>query len=246
MQECFGLTDIGSVRTKNEDHFFIEPKKKLYIVADGMGGHEAGEVASKYAVEFINSYFSAELLIKLAGEPEKIRDEMIGCLSFAGQEVFQKARSQDYKGMGTTVVVALVQNNFLHVGHVGDSRAYIYNQQNIKLLTSDHSHIMSLVKTGKMTLEEARVSPYKSKLTQAIGIPCNISPDYSCYSLKKDDLVFLCSDGLWEMLNENEVLTILNMNRKPKDACEKLVEAANIAGGRDNITVIVYKHVADK
>lgn len=247
MRISFGVTDIGRIREENEDSFLLDPKKRLYIVADGLGGHKAGEMASKYAIEFIDSYFSSELIMELVREPEKIRNEMIGCLSAAGQKVFEKAqRSQRYKGMGTTVVVALVQNNLLHVGHVGDSRAYIYNQKYFKLLTSDHSHIMSLVKVGKITMEEARVSPYKSKLTQAIGMPCNISPDHAYYPLKKDDIVVLCSDGLWEMLTDKEIFNILEMDKSPKDTCEKFVEAANDAGGRDNITVIIYKHFVDK
>jgi PPM family protein phosphatase len=242
-----GATDVGKVREGNEDYYLVRPERKLYIVADGMGGHNAGEVASKNATEIVDAYFTPELLSQLKGDNDQIREEIIKGVLEAHQKVFEMAENnQDNHGMGCTIVVALIDGNSLHLCHVGDARAYTCNDSGIKLLTKDHTHVMSLVDAGKMTMEEARESPLKSELTQAIGAPISIDPGYGHYTLKNGDKVLLCSDGLWDMLTDKEIYEILRKRKPVKTICQKLIEKANEAGGNDNVTVAVIRYENNK
>lgn len=235
-----GQTHVGRVRKGNEDYFLIHLEKKLYIASDGMGGHNAGEVASLNATQFINRYFSTERLAKIRGDREKIKAEMIECLCRANLELREMAKTnKGYRGMGCTIVMALVDGENLHLCHVGDSRAYLCNRSGLKLLTTDHSLVMSLVANGKMTMEEARLSPIKNELTQAIGAMKAVQPDHSVYPLKKKDRLLLCSDGLWDMLPDKEIHRVIKKNSSAKTTCEELIRLANEAGGKDNITVVV-------
>jgi protein phosphatase len=240
-----GATDVGRQRSNNEDYFLISPKKNLHIVADGMGGHNAGEVASLNAAEAVNRHFSAGLLEQLGSDGEKISSEMIACLQTANEKLLEMGRTTSaYRGMGCTIVVALIRDDTLHLCHVGDARAYVDDGQGMKLLTTDHSKVMSLVEAGQMTMEEARQSPLKNELNQAIGSPVPIVPDYAAHALKRGDKVLLCSDGLWDMLSDEEIHGLLREEKPPKALCEELVGRANNAGGHDNIAVVVVEHRA--
>jgi protein phosphatase len=242
-QYAFGATDVGKVRENNEDYFLIRPENNLYIAADGMGGHNAGEVASKNAVENVSSYFTPELLSQLAGDDVKISREIVRAVINAHKKVFEMAQdNQAYHGMGCTIVVALIDGSALHLCHVGDARAYMCDDSGISLITTDHTHVMSLVEEGQMTMEEARTSPIKNELTQAIGAPRQINPGYGCYPLKEGDKILLCSDGLWDMLSDNEIHEILKQKKSAKMLCEELIKSANDAGGQDNITAVVIIH----
>jgi PPM family protein phosphatase len=239
----FGMTDVGRERTNNEDYFLISPKKGLYIVADGMGGHNAGEVASSNAVETANDYLAPELLYRIEVGGEQVAAEMAAAVHEANRKVLEMAAAKpEYRGMGCTIIMALVIGNDLHLCHVGDARAYVSNEEGIKLLTTDHSKVMDLVKAGQMTLDEARTSPLKNELNQAIGSPTPIEPEYTQYGLKHGDKVLLCSDGLWDMLSDEEIQKILLQKKPAKALCEELIAAANQAGGHDNITVAVIEH----
>lgn len=243
----FGATDVGKERTNNEDYFLISLKKNLNIVADGMGGHNAGEIASLNAVETVNDYFTEELLSQIEADGEKIENEMKASLLKANQKILEMAKTNNaYHGMGCAVVVALIKGNSLHLCHVGDARAYICNADGIQLLTTDHSKVMDLVKAGQMTMEEARTSPLKNELSQALGSPETVVPEYNYYSLKDGDKVLLCSDGLWDMLSDEEIHEIVRQKKPAKTLCEDLVTAANEAGGHDNITVVVIEHRGQK
>jgi len=236
----YGATDAGKERTNNEDYFLISLKKNLQIVADGMGGHNAGEIASLNAAETINDYFTLELLSLIRGDDKDIESELKQSLLAANQKILEMAEENEaYRGMGCTVVTALILEDALHLCHVGDARAYKCNATGIDLLTTDHSKVMDLVKAGQMTLEEARTSPLKNELSQAIGSPVPIVPDYNLYSLKDGDKVLLCSDGLWDMLSDEEIYEIVRQKKPAKTLCEELVKMANDAGGHDNITVVV-------
>jgi len=243
-KSAYGATDVGKDRSNNEDYFRIIPEKCLYIVADGMGGHAAGDVASLNAAQTVDTYFSRQLLLKIQDDDNKIREAIVESLLKAHQEILRMAESKrHYEGMGCTIVIAFIQDNSLHLSHVGDARAYVCNNSGIKLLTTDHSFVMDLVKNGKMTLEEARLSPMKNRLNQAIGSATAIKPDYGHYSLEEGDRILLCSDGLWDMLTDEQMHQAIIQDQPAKIVCENLINMANKAGGHDNITavLIIYK-----
>lgn len=242
-ERIYGATHVGKKRKGNEDFFLIQKEKQLYIAADGMGGHNAGEVASLNAAKLINQYFSLNLLSQIAGDGDQIRKRMCDSLAGANRKLREMARAnKGYRGMGCTVVMALIEGNDLHLCHVGDSRAYLCNRSGIRLLTTDHSYVMGLVAEGKMTPEEARHSNLKNELTQAIGALQTVRPDYRCCSIRKGDKLLLCSDGLWDMLSDEEIYRVVRKNRSARVICEELIDKANEAGGKDNITAVLVVH----
>lgn len=238
-----GLTDVGQTRSINEDYFAINRDKNLFIVADGMGGHNAGDIASKNATQKADSYLTPELLEEIKGNIRKTRETIIKSLLHAHLSILKMAeKNDDYEGMGCTIVTALIVDNSMHLCHVGDARAYLSNKNGITLLTRDHSYVMDLVTKGKLTLEEARVSPLKNKLHQAIGASKTINPDYKHCELREGDKILLCSDGLWDMLSDHQIFTVMRQDKPPKRLCEILIKMANDAGGHDNITAIILQH----
>ena len=242
-ESVHGITDVGRNRDNNEDYFLVNLSKNLFIVTDGMGGHNAGEVAGLKATEAVNDHFTPEILVEIKGDKIKINDELNDCLYSVNQKILDLAENNEsYQGMGCTLVVALVETGALHMGHVGDARAYLCDGNGINLLTTDHSKVMELVKAGQMTLEEARQSPLKNELSQAIGSPLPIIPDYNYHALKNGDKVLLCSDGLWDMLADEEICRIVNQALPAKSICEGLVQKANDAGGHDNLTVVLFEY----
>ena len=243
IESVHGITDVGIDRDNNEDYFLVNSSKNLFIVADGMGGHKAGEIASMNATGAVNEQFTTEILADISGDRIKITDELNDCLYAANQKILDMAeKNTDYQGMGCTLVVALVETGALHIGHVGDARAYRCNESGIDLLTTDHSKVMELVKAGQMTLEEARQSPLKNELSQAIGSPLPIIPDYNFSELKNGDKILLCSDGLWDMLPDELIYQIVKQAKPAKSICMELVKKANDAGGHDNITVVLIEY----
>ncbi len=241
----YGATHVGRKRKGNEDFFLIHLEKNLFIAADGMGGHNAGEVASLNAAKHINQYFSFKALSEIAGDGDQIRQRMLDSVAGANRKLREMSRvNKAYRGMGCTVVMGLIEGDDLHLCHVGDSRAYLCNRSGIQLLTTDHSFVMGLVAAGKMTPEEARRSNLKNELTQAIGAVQTIKPDYNCYRLQGGDRLLLCSDGLWDMLSDEEIYRVTKKNRPAKAICEELIEKANAAGGKDNITTVLVIHEA--
>jgi PPM family protein phosphatase len=244
---AFGATDAGRVRDGNEDFLMVSPERNLYIAADGMGGHNAGEVASANATEVVDAYFNLKLLSGITADDGKIRDAMTGALIEAHEKILEMAKTNpEYSGMGCTMVVALINGDSLYLCHVGDARAYVCDHAGINLLTTDHSNVMMLVKAGRMTMEEARTSPIKNELSQAIGAPLKIVPEYVHYTLKDGDKVLLCSDGLWDMLTDDEIYQILKQEKTSRAICQNMIERANDAGGNDNITVVVVVHQGEE
>lgn len=242
---AFGATDRGKERADNEDYFRIVPEKSLFIVADGMGGHNAGDIASLNASQMVDTYFSPQVLSDIQNDDEKIKGAIIQSLSNAHKEILRMAKgSRNYEGMGCTMVLSFIQGNSLHVGHVGDARAYVCSDTGIRLLTEDHSYVMELVKKGKMTMEEARLSPLKNRLNQAIGASVNINPEYNLTVLEEGDRILLCSDGLWDMLTDEQLHQAVMQDNPPKKICENLIDLANKAGGHDNITAVVIIYTA--
>ncbi len=229
-------TDVGRVRAHNEDYHLLVPEAGLFLLADGMGGHNAGEVASRIALEAVQEYFLASAL----GE-SPLPERLDAALQSANHRVIQESRlSAEREGMGTTVVALALEKDRAAIAHMGDSRAYRMRDGGIELLTEDHSLVQEQVRLGLLTPAEALVSPYRNVITRACGVMEGVAPDIRMESLRSGDTFLLCSDGLSNLLSDEQLLSIL-MEAKgdmPR-ACHDLVQAANDEGGDDNITVVV-------
>lgn len=234
--KSFGVTDIGRNRNMNQDYIFYSDTPvgmfpNLYIVADGMGGHRAGDYAS---------YFSVERFVELLRE-KKERHMVLAmreAIEQINQELLQKAAdNEDYKGMGTTFVAAVISDGDMYVMNVGDSRLYIAGEE-LTQITMDHSLVEELIRNGGIDRSEARNHPVKNMITRAVGAESSIVPDFFEVTLQKNDRILLCSDGLTNMVDEDELLEIITEQKTPEPVVHKLVERANFYGGRDNISAI--------
>jgi serine/threonine protein phosphatase PrpC len=245
--EAVMLTDVGVVREHNEDAVFVDPAGRFFIVADGMGGHAAGEVASGMAVETVRKTLEAATgLIDAFAErvTDNARKALVQLLQSAvlaaHQAVFQRgSKERDKEGMGTTLDVVLVAGREAFVAHVGDSRTYLIRDKKAAQLTTDHTVAEVLVIEGKLTIEEALVSPYRNVLVNAIGVAESVGVEMAHLQLKEGDQILLCSDGLHDyFLVEQELADIL-VAEAPAQAIAKMIDAAKERGGHDNITGIV-------
>jgi PPM family protein phosphatase len=230
-------THVGHRRQENEDCFAVAPHLGLYLVADGMGGHSAGQVASQLAAEA--SLQAIESLEGVArGPAEKLRE----AVTSANQAIFASAADHpEYAGMGTTVVALLFDGAKAGLVHVGDSRAYRIRQGRIRLLTEDHSVVAELLRHREIGEEEARDHPHRHVLTRALGVRRQVEPDVGELEAASGDLFVLCSDGLNAHVEDEEIAQIAGGPGDPQKACERLVELANERGGEDNTTVVVVR-----
>jgi PPM family protein phosphatase len=221
-----GLSDPGRKRRRNEDSFVCEPP--LFAVADGMGGAQAGEIASRLAAA------------ALRGEP---RGDVVGLIQEANRRVYKRSNEDEAaSGMGTTTTVALVDGDTVRIGHVGDSRAYVIRADKLEQLTEDHSLVGELVRSGKLSPEEADVHPQRSVITRALGTDPDVDVDAFSVPARSGDVFMLCSDGLTTMLDDATILSIVEQHRDNLRAAAKaLITAANRAGGEDNITVVLFE-----
>jgi PPM family protein phosphatase len=242
----FGLTDVGLVRSHNEDSILLVPKLKLYALADGMGGHLAGEVASGMVLETLQDYLekTAKGLVPPVGDDDPLFSESANLLAsgvrFANRAVFEAASGKpELRGMGTTIVAVMIVDNRAVIAHVGDSRAYLFRGGKLKQLTSDHSWIEEQVRSGLMSREEAMVATGRNMLTRAIGQEEQVLVDLKELPLKDGDCLMLCSDGLFGMVNDKEIESVLDGYRDPEIACRELLSYANGMGGGDNISIVV-------
>jgi protein phosphatase len=245
-----GLTDRGAVRDNNEDYIDWDEKLGLLVLADGMGGAKAGEVASQLAVRTImeqvrrESAASKEGLHETADGQEYTRAShiLMEALRAAHQTVTQVADSQpQYQGMGTTVVACLCYDNRVSIAHVGDSRLYLFRQHQLRQVTEDHTLIQELVRRGFYRPQEAQKSVNRNMLTQAVGVSESLQVSIQEETLLVDDLLLLCSDGLTDMLDDRDISRLLQKIREPAEAASQLVELANQAGGKDNISVLLMR-----
>ncbi len=224
-------TDTGRQRRGNEDSAYA--RAPLFVIADGMGGAQAGEVASKLAVEAFHDELS---------EPGSPEERLAGRTQAANRQIYEVSRSEDeLSGMGTTLTAVYLDDSDLAVAHVGDSRAYLFRDGALGRLTQDHTLVGELVKRGKLTEEQAAEHPQRSIITRALGIDPEVEVDTWTYSARAADVVLLCSDGLTSMITEEQVASILSDEGDLDRAAERLIDAANEAGGRDNITVILFR-----
>lgn len=235
-------TDPGRVRVTNQDYYYIKECEGfgLFIVADGMGGHNGGEVASKLSVGV-----TAEYIINRWGSEEysKNKKQLVSdAIDKANYEVFETAsKKKELCGMGTTLSLALVEGNNLYIGHIGDSRIYLVRGQKIQKLTQDHSLVAELIKNGSISPEEGDNHPQKNIITRALGTAATVCPDILSIAVNKGDALLLCTDGLTNMLNCGEILDLYNSIEDPQTLCDILIREANYRGGNDNITVVVAK-----
>lgn len=232
-------TDIGKKRQINQDFVYAKDEEigkleNLYIVADGMGGHNAGDFASKYTVETV--------VREIKGSVETKPFRIIGkAIRVANELIRQRAREdRNLYGMGTTIVVATIENHQLEIANVGDSRLYLVNNE-IRQITRDHSLVEEMVRMGGMTHEAARNHPDKNIITRAVGAKDSVEVDFFTEELKPGDLVLMCSDGLTNMVTDEEILRIMKQDTTIEEKVEALIDEANKNGGKDNIAVVIME-----
>ena len=238
-------SDIGKARDMNQDCFYVsdlnKDEIKLYIVADGMGGYKGGEIASSLAVKSVKNFVFNNFK-KSRKDRESILQLLKAAIEYANMIVYEKSKEDpELQDMGTTLDACLIYNNKVFIGHVGDSRVYRIRKNFMRKLTSDHSYVEKLVKEGTITKEEAYNHPKKNMLMKALGCNSLVQPDLICKGFLKDDILLMCSDGLTNMLRDNEIYDILLKN--PVNPELVLVNEANKKGGLDNITVIIIDNV---
>lgn len=235
-----GGTDVGRVRPQNEDNFLCLPERGVFIVADGMGGEAAGEVASQIAIEVLQEHLSNEAIEEALRSGPGLEPLYRNVLEEANKAILEAARSHPgWERMGTTVVVGVIRDGVIYLCNLGDSRAYLVRQGKASVLTRDHSTVMALVEAGHIRPEEARTHPLRNELTACLGMNRRLEPGYYALRLRVGDRIVLCSDGLWDMVSDDEIGRIASRHNEPEKAVEELIAEANRAGGYDNITVIV-------
>ncbi len=237
--KAVAMTDIGKQRKTNQDFVYtsmtpIGILPNLFIVADGMGGHKAGDMASRYTVE---------TLVKLLRESSS-KDAvttLVNAITKVNKLLIEKAKeSEEYTGMGTTLVCATFSNDTLLIANVGDSRLYVVNED-IRQITRDHSLVEEMVLAGEINKEEARTHERKNVITRAIGGTDVVEPDLFRIDIKKNDYILMCSDGLTNMVEDNVIADIINSESDINNAAKKLIDKANKNGGADNISVVIIK-----
>lgn len=237
--KAFSITNIGMQRKVNQDYVYCSDEAigslpNLYIVADGMGGHKAGDYASKCCVESIVRSIKEDTL----KSPVSILEHAI---QKANETVLEESKkNEEYEGMGTTVVAATIVKDTLHVGNIGDSRLYVIGDK-IEQITEDHSLVETMVRTGELMPEDARFHPNKNIITRALGTNKDVKADFFEVKLKEDDTVLLCSDGLSNMVEDTEIERIVKEKHNVEQTSEALVELANQNGGTDNIAIVMIQ-----
>jgi len=235
--KVYGNTNIGRVRKNNEDAYGIYPDLSLFIVADGLGGHAGGEVASRLAVETIKDGLVSTESYRPSVE---IKDRIIEAIRGANDRIIQQANIMyDLKGMGTTVVVVKLEEDNAMIAHVGDSRMYLIRKNKITQITKDHTVVEEYIRLGLLTLQEALYHPNRHMLSRALGVSYDIDVDVADIQIAEGDIIILCTDGLTNMLSEKEILSaITELMPSPEKITDRLITLANNHGGIDNITVI--------
>jgi len=245
-----GDTNVGMKRDHNEDSFYLPVNERLAIVADGMGGHASGEIASRMAVETIVSYFKETEGEQQLTWPFKVDrghnqtiNRMATAIKLANQQIFEGAeRKSEWHGMGTTVVSTLFLDDVLIVGHVGDSRLYRVREGGIDQITEDHSLLNDYLKAKKLTPEEIEAFPHKNVIVRALGMKDTVTVDINRVEPKDGDIFLLCSDGLSGMVTDKQMEQILQSQADLDKACAQLIDAANANGGNDNVTCILAQY----
>lgn len=241
-----GMTDIGCVRKHNEDNYLLAPKLGLYLVADGLGGHAAGEIASQIVVERMGEFISQtaeqdrtwpmEYDIQLPYDGNRLKTAIL----LTDQAILDDIRQfPERESMGSTVVACLVGEGKANIVHVGDSRAYLLNAQGIRQITRDHSWVAEQIESGILTPDEARKHPFRNVITQALGNGGELDVAIQECPVQPLDRILLCSDGLSGMIRDSDIWSIVQQSDDLEDACQRLIDRAKENGGEDNITVVI-------
>jgi len=235
---CAGNTDVGVVRSGNEDSFLLNCAGGLFIVADGMGGHAAGEVASEMAVQIVSTELGSLRGLSDAEAASRMRS----AIRKANAAIFDRTLAEhDKRGMGTTATVMVLFSRRYLIGQVGDSRAYLLREGDLLQLTKDHSYVQEQVDAGLLTPEQARTHPYSNVITRCVGANEDVAPDIYFGNLERGDVVLLASDGLTGMLEDQQLATIMSAEENPETCVNTMIADANRRGGLDNITAIVIR-----
>jgi serine/threonine protein phosphatase PrpC len=247
--KAYGLTHVGRQRQHNEDNFLVEDDAHLFLVADGMGGHAAGEIASRIAVDSI-----IEFILHTKEDDgtwphaydehyKRSTNRLMAAVRMANTRVLEAMRKDArLRGMGTTVVACLQDDDTMSVAHVGDSRAYLIREKNISRITNDHSWVFEQVQAGMLTEAEAEKHPLRNVITRALGGALQVSPDASEIDCKPGDVYLLCSDGLTGMVPEEEILRLVTENDGDLETtAQRLIDTANERGGLDNVTAVLVR-----
>jgi len=241
--EFFSVTDTGRARRNNEDAVALDEAGRIAVLADGMGGYNAGEVASQMASERVRTELVERLrpLGAAPGETE-LKSAMLDAVENANRAVYDAAMSTaEYAGMGTTLVVAVYRGDKLWLGHIGDSRAYRFRNGHLEQLTRDHSLLQEQIDAGLITAEQAAYSMHKNLVTRAVGVDELVELEIHDYPVEAGDILLMCSDGLSDMLSDDQIAQLLRTNDSLAGAGAMLIQAANAAGGRDNIAVVLVR-----
>lgn len=234
-------SNAGVVRSHNEDACFVIPSHDVYIVADGVGGNNAGEIASRTVVQGIAEYVR-DVPIEKCETDEAVCKYFESCLAQVNQEVYRLGiENSENRGMATTVVVAYLREAVAYIVNVGDSRAYLLREDNLQKLTEDHTYVNELLKNGVITEEEAATHVQRNVITRAVGAEPDIQSDFYRVPIQEEDILMLCSDGLYGEVEEQKLIEIFHQNETMQTTCKLLVNAAIEGGGRDNITVVCLK-----
>src|SRR5207302_3259756 len=247
--KSFGLTHVGRQRQHNEDSFLVEDKARLYLVADGMGGHAAGEIASRIAVDSISEFIlhskedDGTWPHAYDEHYRRSTNKLMAAVRMANTRVLEAMRKDArLRGMGTTVVACLADADTMSFAHVGDSRAYLIRDNQLSRITNDHSWVFEQVQAGMLTEAEAEKHPLRNVITRALGGALQVVPDAKEINCKPGDVYLLCSDGLTGMVPEDEILRVVtNCDGDLERAAKALIDAANERGGLDNITAVLIR-----
>jgi protein phosphatase len=244
-----GLSDVGLIRSSNQDAFVVDDALGLWVVADGMGGRAGGNIASSLTVrallEHFKNFCDCDEVAATQGDGD-VSFQMRQAIQRADEAVRGRALEQsDLSGMGTTIVAAIVASMSplqLVVGHVGDSRAYLYGDHVLQPLTRDHSLVEDLLARGQISPEDAATHPQRHILVRALGIEGQTEPDIASHAIQPGDIVLLCTDGITKMLSDSQIMAHLDLaSHSPDEACKGLVSEANARGGKDNSTAVVVR-----
>ena len=237
--QAWGMTEPGMVRSQNQDYYSILKLSRdqlLVIVCDGMGGARSGNIASKMAVEVFVGEIQRSIRSNM--KPDKLDAMLKSALELANKAVYEQSQlSEEYQGMGTTLVAALFQKDKVTIANVGDSRAYLFNEEGVIGITTDHSLVELMVQRGELTREAAKSFPGKNLITRAVGTESAVECDLYHVQLRKGDCVLLCSDGLSNLLSDQEILFEVIHGANKSDCCQRLMNIANYRGAPDNVTM---------